>query len=204
MPVENKKRGMNVFDAITVKRQLWESTAGAGSSTGILVTALASEINKLSGRGMGTPVFGGGGGSSGSIISTAVGRLTLPIDFRRASLNDTGLMTERTVCQYWFESTAGAYLTVGQITTVTVAASTNGINGTTLGGSPATGIVISGAALASSDARSGMFVTDSTGHINLSVTTTGVGTTAGVALNAVLFFTLPNGQIAGGTTFQFT
>jgi hypothetical protein len=198
MPVENKRRGMNVFDAIVIKRQLWESTSGAGTSTGVLLTALASEVNKLSGRGIGAPVFGGGQGSTGSIISTAASRLTLPIDFRRASLNDTGLMTERTMCNYWFETTAGAYLTVGQITTVTVAASTNGVAGTTVGGSPGTGVVISGAALASSDARMGRFITDSTGHINLSVTSSGSG------LTCILYFSLPNGQVVTGSTFVFT
>lgn len=195
MTMEDRKRGNQFLEAVTIAR-LYMSDTDAGTSTGVRLNALASELNKFNNAPLGTPVFAGLGGSCGTAGTTGSGIYRATISGRIATLSDTGLMATRAIYDYHLEDTAGVLLSGALLN----GASAGGL---TTGGAQA-GIVLPFAGgtttLPINAWVAGKIITNSTGAAALVLTSTG----AGSVFKAVLFLHLANGLLITGTTYTFT
>ena len=175
----DRHRGGVIHNAVTVKSQFWTDT-DAGSSTGVQVNVLASEINKF--RAAPLAIGDVAAQSSADPIYTA------PAVLFAATLNDNGLLTARGIVDWWLEDTAGALID----------RSAAGFAVTASGG--AANVLVfsnsSGATTNPSVSLYGRVVSNSTGDIAIAFSSTGTST-------ARLFYGLPNGLVVAGSTLIF-
>ena len=194
--VQQRNEGHTVLGRATIKA-LYLTDTDAGTSTGIQLNVLASELNKFNNSpSLGTPIFSGVGGSCGVPGTTGSGIYRAVISSRVATLGDTGLSAQRGTFDYHLEDTAGALLSGALLN----GASAGGLSS----GLAQAGIVLSYAggttAVPVNQWVSGKLITNSTGAVALILTSTG----AGSAFNVRLFVHLANGALVAGSSFVFT
>ena len=195
--VQERFEGPIVLKKVTIAAANLQITdTDQGTSTGVAIAVMLTELNKFNNAALGAPVFAGLGGSCGTAGTTGTGIYRSTIEARRATLGDTGLMTARAAWGYHLEDTAGALLSGALLN----GASAGGL---TTGAAQA-GIVLSNAggttAVPVNQWVSGRLITNSTGALGLILTSTG----AGSVFKAVLFVHLANGAVVTGTTYTFT
>jgi len=175
---EDRHRGGQVFEQATIKNLALTDTL-AGVSTGINITAFASEINKLNLSPLGDPTFAAVTVDTGGDCNI----YDVPITLNVATANDSANTTQRASVWYHIEDTAGLLL----------AGSAAFLSGSSGGRNGAVNVFPSSTA----NYSHGRIVATSTGGATMRITSTGDST-------GRLFITLANGLVVAGSTIIFT